>query len=314
MNGIKVFAPATISNLACGFDTLGLALEAPGDEVIISPSNKPGIQIVKITGDQGRLPLDTDKNAAGVAALNTLKFAIEEGIIESHAGFQLELRKKMPYGSGLGSSGASAVAGAMAVNQYLKHPLEKRQLLTFAMQGETAASGSTCADNVAASMLGGIILVRDNATLDVHRLPVPRGMYVAVVHPHFEILTKDSRAALSPSAPLKDAVSQWGNMGGLVVGLYNADFDLIRRSLQDHVIEHQRAHMIPGFYEVQKAALEMGALGCSISGSGPSVFAICNSSLVAENAAEAMKAAFLLNKIECDVFLSAINQEGAERM
>ena len=181
--GIKVFAPATIANVACGFDILGFAIEQPGDEIIAKLSDKPGVHITRITGDGGKLPYEAAHNTAGVAAQKVLDFLGEK------RGVEMEIHKKMPFGSGLGSSAASAVAGAFIVNELLKHPLEKRQLLPFAVQGEAIASGSVHADNVAPCLLGGMVLVRDNATLDVHRIPSPKGLYVAVVYPHLSILT-----------------------------------------------------------------------------------------------------------------------------
>jgi homoserine kinase len=301
--GVKVFAPASVANVACGYDVLGFALEKPGDEIIVKYSEIPGLRITKITGTKKKLPLEVEKNTAGVAALRLLE-ALGETSIE------MEIHKKMPFGSGLGSSAASAVGGAMAVNELLGRPFEKRDLLTFAVQGESIASGAIHADNVAPSLLGGFTLVRDSNTLDIVRLNVPRGLYAVVVYPHVEILTSEARAMLSPTVPLKSMVQQSANLGALVAGLYNSDFELIRRSLKDIVIEPQRSKLIPHFYDVQKAALEAGALGCSISGSGPSIFALCNNSFIADEAGKAMSEIFKKNKIECELFISPINQEG----
>jgi len=189
----------------------------------------------------------------------------------------------MPFGSGLGSSAASAVAGVMAINELLKRPLQKREMLPFAVLGEQIADGAYHADNVAPSLLGGMIFIRDNATLDVHRLPLMKGLQATVIYPHIEILTKDARDVLSKDIELKQHIEQNGNLGGLIVGLYNSDLDLIRRSLQDAIIEPQRAQLIPGFYQVKEAALNAGALGCSISGAGPSIFALSSNTLIAEN-------------------------------
>ena len=302
--GVKVFAPASIANIACGYDILGLALDNPGDEVIARFSNKPGLRINKITG--GKLPYDVQKNTAGFAALKLL-----EHLEETERGIELDIHKKMPFGSGLGSSAASAVAGVMAVNELLKRPLTKRELLPFAVEGEQIADGAYHADNVAPSLLGGLILIRDNATLDVHRLPAIKGLSIVVIHPHIEILTKDSRAILSNQISLKQMIQQTGSVGGLVTAMYNSDLGLLQRSLKDVVIEPQRAKLIPGFYDVKDAALKAGALGCSISGAGPSIFAICSNSFVAENAGIAMSKVFRDLKIESKIFYSNINQEGA---
>jgi len=304
--GIKVFAPATVANVACGFDILGFALNKPGDEIIARFSDKPGLRITKITGAKGKLPLEVEKNTAGVSAMRLL-----EHLGEEKRGIELEIHKKMPFGSGLGSSAASAVAGVMAINELLKRPLTKRQILPFAVLGEQVADGAYHADNVAPSLLGGMVFIRDNPTLDVHRLPLMRGLYASVIYPHIEILTKDARDVLSDQVSLKDSITQNGNLGGLIVGLYNSDLDLISRSLQDVIIEPQRAKLIPGFQQVKEAALNAGALGCSISGAGPSIFALSANSLIAENVGDGMQKVFTDLKIKSELFQSPINQEGA---
>lgn len=305
--GIKIFAPASVANMACGFDILGFALDRPGDEIIARFSDTPGLRITKITGTKGKkLPTAIQKNTAGFAAWRLLQHLGEE-----ERGIELEIHKKMPFGSGLGSSAASAVAGVMAVNELLRRPLEKRELLPFAVEGEQIADGAYHADNVAPSLIGGIILVRNNAELDVHRLPVLGGLQAVVIHPKIQILTKDARAVLSDTVSLKKSIEQSGNLGGLIVGLYQGDLDLISRSLQDVIIEPQRAKLIPHFAAVKEAALLQGALGCSISGAGPSIFALCANTTIAENVGEAMQDVFFNNKIESELFFSGINQEGA---
>ncbi len=304
--GFKVFAPASVANVACGYDILGFALDKPGDEIIARTSDTPGLRITKITGTRKKLPYEVEKNTAGFAAQKLL-----EHLGEEKRGVEMEIHKKMPFGSGLGSSAASAAGAVMAINELMGRPLTKRELLPFAVLGEQVADGSYHADNVAPSLLGGMIFIRDNASLDVHRLPLIRGLRVAVVYPHIEILTRDSRNILSDQVSLKNTVQQTGNLGGLIVGLYNGNFDLISRSLNDVIIEPQRAQLIPHFYQVKEAALKEGAMGCSISGAGPSIFALCHNSLEAENAGQAMQKTFIDNGIECDLFLSSINQEGA---
>ena len=304
--GIKAFAPASIGNLGVGFDIFGMAIERPGDEVIAHKSDTPGLRITRITGANGKLPYAVEQNTAGVAALRLL-----EHLGETSCGIELEIHKKMPLGSGLGSSAASAVAAVMAVSELLRSGLSKRDLLPFACAGEQVASGGFHADNVAPSLLGGIILIRDNATLDVHRLHVPRGLYATVVYPHLQVLTREARAILKADVPLADYVRQSANVAGFVVGCYTGDVPLIRRSLRDDIIEPQRAGLITGFYDVQAAAIEEGVLGCSISGSGPSVFALSANSLIAENSGQAMQRAFAKHGIESDVFISPVNQEGA---
>lgn len=305
-SGIKIFAPASVSNVAVGFDVLGFAIDKPGDEIIVKKADWKGLRITKITGAGGKLPMEVEKNTAGVAALRLLEHLKSEGI-----GIDMEIHKKMPFGSGMGSSSASAVAGAMAVNELLGRPLEKRDLLPFALEGEAVASGGYHADNVAPSLLGGMVLVRSHEPLDVHRLHVPKGLFATVIYPHVEVLTKSAREILKPDVSLKNAVKQTANMGAFVIGMFNSDFDLISRSLQDYLIEPQRAPLIPNFYAVKEAAMNAGALGCSISGSGPSIFALSANSLIAEQVGEAMRAVYTNAKIENDLYLSAVNLLGA---
>jgi len=305
-NGIKVFAPASVANVACGFDILGFALEKPGDEIIARFSDTPGLRITKITGAKGKLPYEVEKNTASFAAQRLL-----EHLGETKRGIEFEIHKKMPFGSGLGSSAASAVAGVMAVNELLRRPLTKRELLHFAVLGEQLADGAYHADNIAPSLLGGIIFIRNNENLDVHRLPLPKGLFATVIHPKIQILTKDARAVLSDKVNFKASIQQNGNLGGLIIGLYNSDIGLIQRSLKDIIVEPQRASLIPGFQQVKEAALKEGVLGCSISGAGPSIFTLSQNSLIAENAGNAMQKVFNDLKIESELFISKINQEGA---
>jgi len=303
--GIKVFAPASVANVACGYDILGFALEKPGDEIIARLSNKPGLRITKITGAKGKIPYEIEKNTAGFAAQKVLEY------LDEKQGIELEIHKKMPFGSGLGSSAASAVAGVMAVNEILRRPLTKRELLPFAVLGEQIADGAYHADNVAPSLLGGMTFIRDNASLDIHKVYVPRGLQAVLIYPHVKVLTKDARGILSDSVSLNQTIQQTGNLGGLILGMVNSDLDLIKRSLNDVIIEPQRAQLIPHFYEVKEAALNQDALGCSISGAGPSIFALCANTFIAENVGSAMQKVFNDNKIENDLFISPINQEGA---
>lgn len=306
MSGIKVFAPATVGNIGIGFDIMGLALERPGDEVLASKSNTPGVRITKISGAGGKLPYDPEQNTAGVAAMRLL-----EHLGATTQGIDLEIYKKMPIGSGLGSSAASAAAAVLAVSEVLRTGMSKRELLPFAAAGEQLVSGGIQLDNVAPSLLGGIMFARDNATLDVHRLHAPKGLYVAIVHPQMEVLTKTARALLKPEVTLQQHVRQSANIGAFIIGLYNADIPLIGRCLHDEIIEPQRAGLIPGFEAVKEAAMSEGAMGCSISGAGPSIFALCANSLIAENAGLAMQRAFAKISVNADLFLSGINQEGA---
>jgi len=304
--GIKAFAPASVGNIGIGFDIMGLAIERPGDEVIARKSDTPGLRITKITGAAGKLPYEPELNTAGKAVLCLLQHLGEAG-----RGIELEIHKKMPINSGLGSSAASAAAATLAVSELLRTGLSKRELLPFAWAGEQVASGGPQGDNVVPSLLGGIMLIRDNATLDVHRLHVPRGLNVVVVHPKMELLTRQARALLKPEVPMEKHIRQNANLAAFVLGLFNGDLGLVGRSLRDEIIEPQRAALIPGFYDVKEAAMLEGALGCSISGAGPSVFALCANSLVAENVSIAMQEAFTKHNLDSQIYLSLVNQEGA---
>lgn len=304
--GIKIFAPATLSNLGCGFDILGLALKTPGDEVVARLADPPGVRISVITGDHGHLPKDIRKNAAGISAQ-----AVLDHLERTDVGIDLEIHKRLPVGSGLGSSAASAVAGAMAVNELLKRPLEKRALLPMAMKGELGATGSTTADNVAPCLLGGMILIRDNPSLDIHRLPLPKGLFLAVLSPNITIETAVSRKALNRSVPLEDMVRQTGNIGALVQAVYQSDLELMARCMTDHVIEPQRTRHIPYFHEIRALAFQEGAMACGLSGSGPAVWALCSNSLVAENVGVTISTLWMEKHVDHKLILSGIDTDGA---
>ncbi len=310
---ITAFAPATVANVASGFDVLGFALETPGDSVTLSRVPGGSVTVVSVEGDGGKLPRDPAKNTAAVAVSGFLSK------IGSPFGVEISLKKMMPLASGLGSSAASAVAAVYAANALAGSPLSARDLLPFTMAAEKVACGTAHADNVAPSLLGGFVLVRSYEPLDVVQLPVPTGLACAVAHPHTEVRTEDARAILKKEIRLADAVRQWGNLAALVAALYKGDLELLGRSLQDVVAEPARSLLIPGFRSVKKAALAAGALGSSISGSGPSVFALCASREVAVRAGSDMAAAFTAAGLESDVYISAVNTTGpvvlsAERM
>lgn len=301
---IKVFAPATVANVACGFDVLGFAVENPGDEVILKLKSSPGIKIASITGDEGRLPKDAEKNTVGVSISHFLKH------LGTKQGIEVSLNKKMPLGSGLGSSAASAVAGVFAVNQLLGNPMTQEELLPFAMEGERLACGSAHADNVAPSLLGGFVLVRSYDPLDIVRIPTPDSLYCTIIHPQIEVQTKDARDILKKQILLKDAVIQWGNVAGLIAGLMKSDYGLIGRSMQDVIVEPIRSILIPGFDEVKASALAAGALGCGISGSGPSIFALSKEEETARKVGIKMEEVFSSLDIGSEVYVSKINQAG----
>lgn len=300
---VRVFAPASVANVNCGFDVMGFALEAPGDEIVARRVDGEGISIAKVTGDEGLLPASPRKNTAGVSAralVNHLE--IDEGI-------ELEIHKKMPMGSGLGSSAASSVGAVIAVNRLLGNPLELKDLLGFAAQGEKMACGAAHLDNVAPSLLGGFVFIRSQQPPDVVELECPKPLFATVVHPKIEIRTEDTRKILRREVLLSKAVTQWGNVGGFVAGLLKGDYDLISRSLEDVIIEPIRSVLIPGYDEVKKAALDAGALGSGISGSGPSIFALSSTKETAEKAGQGMQKAFDDLGLENDLYISRIQRK-----
>ena len=299
-----MFAPATVANVASGFDVLGFALERPGDTVVLRRIPEKRVEILAVEGDEGRLPRDPHKNTASVAARRFLES------IDFPFGLEVTVRKQMPMSSGLGSSAASSVAAVYAANILAGSPYTARQLLPFTMEAEEVACGSAHADNVAPALLGGFVLIRSYDPLDVVQLPVPSGLAVATVHPHTEIKTEDARRILKKELRLSDAVRQWGNLAALVAALFRGDLELLSRSLQDVVAEPRRGLLIPGFAQVKQAACEGGALGCSISGSGPSVFSLCASMQAARAVGAAMQAAFTQVGLDSDVYLSGINESG----
>ena len=307
MKEVRVFAPATVANVACGYDVLGFAIDAPGDEIVARHSPEPGLRITKITGDDGKLPLEAEQNTAGVAALDLLKHL---GMLDR--GIELEIHKKMPFGSGLGSSAASAVAGAYAVNKLIGEPLTKKQLLSFAMTGEASADGAWHADNVGPCLLGGVVFIRDNEELDISQLPVPKNLWAAVVHPDIEILTKVAREILPTEVPLANVTQQIGNLGGLICGLIQEDYGMISRSVHDVIAEPRRQKLIPEFYKAKRAAMGAGALGFSISGAGPSVFALCEGEESAQRVGESISAVFTKVDLGNQLYVSRVNLDGVK--
>jgi homoserine kinase len=315
---VRVFAPASVSNLGPGFDVLGLAVERPGDVVEAECGESPGVEIVEVTGDGGQLPLDANRNVAGVAGGSVLAELRARGVTpaEGPAGVRLRVHKQMPLASGLGSSAASSVAGAMAVNELFGAPLSKRELLPHALAGERAAAGSAHADNAAPCLLGGIVLIRGYDPLDWLQLPVPRALRVVVVHPHARVETSRARALLRGYGfPIEQAVANLGNLGAFVAALYREDLDLLGRAIEDRLVEPLRTPLIPGYLEVKQAAAAAGALGCSISGSGPSVFALAADDVTATEVAAAMQRAFEgAAGLGSEAYAGPVNQAGAVRV
>ena len=305
MKKIRVFAPATVANVCCGFDVLGFAVDAPSDEVILTLRSQPGLIIKKIEGDGGRLPLDPVRNTAGFAIQSYLTH------LKSSQGVEIELIKKLPLGSGMGSSAASAVAALVAINYLLDEPLTRKELVPHAMEAERMACGSAHADNVAPGLLGGVVLIRAYEPLDIVRVPSPPELYCTLIHPHLELKTQDSRRVLRETISLKNAVTQNGNIAALMIGLIQHDYSLIGRSLCDVIAEPVRSVFIPGFEEIRRKVSDTGALGFGISGSGPTVFALSKERSTAEKAGEVTVQHFRGLKLRSDVYISTINQEGA---
>ncbi len=301
-NTIKVFAPATVANVGPGFDILGLALEGIGDEIEMSLSGNEGLKIQMPGSD---LPTDPGVNVAGVAVQALLDD------LGSSQGITMTIFKKVLAGSGLGSSASSAAGAVYAANNLLGNPFSKHELVRFAMAGEAASSGKAHADNVAPSLLGGFTLVRSYEPLDVIRLAYPEDLVVVVVHPQIEVKTSDSKRILKKDISLETAIAQWGNVAGLVAGLAAPDYDLIGRSLQDVIVEPVRSMLIPGFDQLKQRAIAGGALGCSISGSGPSVFALCNDTTKAEKIGKSFQELYQHLGIDHYVHTSKINPTGA---
>lgn len=302
---VTAYAPASIANVSCGFDVLGLAVDAPGDEVSVQFNDIGEVRIVEITGDEGKLPFEVEMNTASKAVLSLVNH------LNFERGIDIIIHKKMPFGSGLGSSAASAVAAAVAANHLIGMPLTKKELLDFAIDGEAVASGARHADNVAPCLLGGVVLIRSYSPIDIIELPVPESLYVTVVHPHVEILTKVARDILPKEVTMKTAITQTGNLGGFIAGLYQDDLALLGRSMVDVLAEPYRSSLIPEFRSVRNAAMYAGAFAFGISGSGPSMFAFSDSSSKAEQIGELMKKSLTTKGIGCKRYISKINKKGA---
>ena len=301
MKTIKVKAPATVANLVCGFDIIGMALEHPQDEMELTLLNKP--QLIIQHKDKYGLPTQPEKNVAGVALLALMKD------YEKPIGFKVVINKIIKPGSGLGSSAASAAGAVVAANHLLNNYFTKTQLVKFAMCGEELASGSKHADNIAPCIYGGVCLIRSNAPLDIIPLVTPK-LFVTVVHPQIEIKTSEARAILPKNISLKNAVKHWGNVAALVAGISQNNSEIIARSLRDEIIEPVRSKLIPGFENVKKRSLSAGALGGGISGSGPSIFMFSTTKKIAEKVEKEMMEIYQELKIEAKTYISKISKRG----
>ncbi len=302
MKEVTIFSPATVANVSCAFDIMGFAVEQAGDRMTFRKTDENGIRIMM--KNYRELPSEPEKNVAGVVALAMLE--------KSQPGFGIliEMEKGILPGSGMGSSGASAGGAAFGVNKLLGEPFGKTELVQFAMLGEALASGVAHADNVAPNLFGGFTLVRSTAPLDIIPLHTPEKLSVSLIHPLIEVKTKNARNILKKSLLLKDAVTQWGNVAGLISGLFMEDFGLIARSMHDGIVEPVRSMLIPMFDELKQTALDAGALGCSISGSGPSVFALSSDLATAGKVTEAMRKVYAGRDMPFETFTSGIGKQG----
>lgn len=301
MDQIKVLAPATVSNVVCGFDCLGFALDAPNDEMTIRRIDERVVRIFN-RGDYD-LPSDPEKNVAGAALLALMGKVVEP------IGFEVEFVKHIKPGSGIGSSSASSCGAVVAANKLLGERFSRLELVDFAMEGEKVASGEKHADNVAPCIFGGFVIVRSIDPLDIIALDSPP-LFATVIHPQIEIKTSEARAILPKEVPLRSAVKQWSNLGSLVVGLAQGDYGLIARSMEDFIVEPVRKALIPKFDEVKAASLATGALGGGISGSGPSIFMLSETEEMANVVEQAMRDVYSRTGIEFHTYVSKINPEG----
>ena len=313
---VRVHAPATLSNLGPGFDVLGLAIERPGDYVTAEWSDIPGVEIVEVRGETGRLTTDPTRNVVGIAATAALRVFDARKTDTRPPGVRLWLDKRMPLASGLGSSAASSVGGALAVSELLGGVFERDDLIACALEGERAVSGGVHADNVAPCVAGGIVLIRTYTPMEPLSLPVPAALRLAVVHPHVSVETAQARRLVGERRfEIAQVVANLGQLGALVTALHRGDLALFGRAISDALVEPLRAPLVPGFADVKQTALEAGALGCSLSGSGPSVFAFASSDDQAADLATRMAARFKeVADLDSDTYVGRVNARGARRV
>lgn len=303
--GVSAFAPATVGNVAVGFDILGFAIESLGDTVTLYRSEQPSVRIGRISGVVEELPRGADENTATVGLVQLIA---DRGL---PFGFRVDIDKGIPLGSGMGGSAASAVAAIVAANEFLEHKLSRAEMLGYALLGESVSSGDVHGDNVTPSLFGGLTLTRALDPIDVVEIPVPDDICCVLVHPEHRIDTRNARKVIPKDLPLSIFVSQSANLGGFISGCYMGDTSLIRRSLHDLLIEPHRAPLIPGFSKVRQAALEQNALGCSISGAGPSLFAWVENPTDAEAVRDAMIQAFAQEGVKSSAWISPVSCRGA---
>jgi homoserine kinase len=308
MKTVKIFAPATIANLGCGFDVAGMAIDSTGDVLRIEIEPGSGLSIENASGVA--LPTDIEENVTTPAVRALLNaYVNERGGSDQRV--HIAILKKILPGSGIGSSAASSAGAVYGLNELLGRPFSPRRLVEFAMEGESLiGGGARHADNVAPAILGGVVLIRGYEPLDIVQLPVPGNFYASVVRPHITVTTREGRGVLPREIPLKTAVTQWGNVGGLVAGLALGDIALVGRSMKDVVAEPVRKRFIPGYDELKAALFDAGAAGANIAGSGPAVFAVCDSADCADAICEVMARHFERLDIPADVYSSKISNRG----
>ena len=302
MNSVKVFSPASVSNVCCGFDVLGFSIAGLGDELIITESDSNKVNIIKVNGYG--VPLSATNNTASVAAQSLLDF------LNIKSGFDIEINKNIKPGSGIGSSAASAVGAVYGINELLGSPLKRQELLKFAMQGEFVSSKTAPADNVASSLYGGLILVNNRENYNVIQLPVPKNLYAVIHHPLLEIKTSDSRDVLPKTVDLKIASDQLASIGGFIHSLHTGDFDLMRLILKDYLVENYRTEHVPFFKELKNISESNKAICCSISGSGPSVFSLVKNYNEAVKLKSKCDEIYVKNAVEFNSYITGLNSKG----
>lgn len=303
---VTAFAPASVANVGCGFDVMGYAVDGIGDKVTITYNPDADTTKVILKGKYGHLTPETrHKNTAGVAVNAYL-----QALGMTNMPVEIELEKNMPLGSGMGSSASSSAAAVFAINELLGCPLSTLQLIPFAMEGERIACGTAHADNVAPALLGGFTLIRSYNPLDIVPVNCPEDLFSAIIHPDIELNTADARRVLKSEVSFQNAISQSANTAGFMVALIRGDYDLLKRSMSDLLAEPYRTQLIPGFDAVKNAAMDAGAVGCGISGSGPSVFALCQGQHKARQVADAISAEFHKIGLHNEAFVSKVNAPG----
>tara|TARA_B100001996_G_scaffold348933_1_gene307384 strand:+ start:1072 stop:1995 length:924 start_codon:yes stop_codon:yes gene_type:complete len=303
MNKIKIQSPATVANLSCGFDILGLCLDKPYDEIEIIKIDKKKVVIDIIDSPYSNIPSNPLENTGGVPALNIIKD------LNLDFGFNIKINKGIPLCGGMGSSASTASGVVFAINKILNNRLTKKQMLKYALQGESVSVTNAHADNIAPCLLGGLTLIRDTKTLDIMNIPIS-DFYISLIHPHFHISTQEARDILPQEIKLSSAITQWGNIGALVLGFASKDNDLIKRSMNDIIVEPVRSKLIEGFNEIKKKSIKLGAIGCSISGSGPTMFALCDNENIARSIIDFSNSFYNGKNIGCDTYLSKVNNNG----